>query len=145
MAMVKRKRRSDEATQRRRRGVAAVEFALVVTLLFMMLIGLINYGWIFLKVQQVTQAARAGARTAVVPESTPASVEKTINDWMDWANIDSFTYTLTSTVVSEEPEVVAIKVEITVPTEQFTLIRTSLIPVPANLKAEASMAKEGPS
>lgn len=153
MAMVSNKARmhprsksgAGSGTKARRRGLAAVEFALVAVPLFLLLIGLIDYGWIFLKVQQVTQAARAGARAAVVPEATPASVETTINQWMDWAGIESFDYTLTSTVVSEDPKVVAMKVEITVPTDQLLeLIRTSLIPVPPNLKAAASMAKEGP-
>jgi len=126
-----------------RRGVAAVEFALVASLLFMLLIGLIDYGWIFLKIQQITQAARAGARTAVVADSTAATVESAINAWMAEANIETFTYVLTP----GDPKIDAglpIKVEITVPTDQLTLINTSLIPVPAQLIAAASMAKEGP-
>jgi Tfp pilus assembly protein PilX len=133
MAMVKRNRR---------RAAAAVEFALVASLLFMLLIGLIDYGWIFVKVQQITQAARAGARAAVVADSTVATVESTINAWMAEAGIATFTYTLTPGVVSEAG--LPIKVEITVPTAQLALIRTSLIPVPAQLHAAASMAKEGP-
>ena len=120
-----------------------MEFALVVSLLFMFLIGLIDYGWIFLKVQQITQAARAGARAAVVADSTAGTVETTINAWMAEADIETFTYVLTPGDVNIDPGL-PIKVEITVPTNQLALIRTSLIPVPPNLTAAASMAKEGP-
>ena len=143
MAMVRREGRRHEGTKARR-GAAAVEFALVVSLLFMLLIGLIDYGWIFLKVQQITQAARAGVRAAVVADSTTATVESTINAWMAQAGIATFTYILTPANVSEVSAGSPIKVEITVPTNQLALIRTSLIPVPDKLHAAASMAKEGP-
>jgi len=172
MAMVRNERRSDEATKPRRdeslsaetserrnkmrmvnhsrkgsgkkarRGLAAVEFALVASLVFVLLIGLIDYGWIFLKMQQITQAARAGARAAVVADSTTATVATTIDAWMDEADIATFSYVMTPGDPSIEPGL-PIKVEITVPTNQLALIRTSLIPVPPNLKAAASMAKEG--
>jgi len=130
------------ATKPRRRGAAAVEFALVVTLLFMLLIGLIDYGWIFVKVQQITQAARAGARAAVVADATWDSAKAVVDAWMAEAGIANYT------VTPFDPRVNAglpIKVEITVPTDQLALIRTSLFPVPAQLHAAASMAKEGPS
>jgi Flp pilus assembly protein TadG len=109
----------------------------------MLLIGLIDYGWIFVKVQQITQAARAGARTAVVADSTAATVATTINAWMAEAGITTFTYVLTPGDVNIDAGF-PIKVEITVPTAQLALIRTSLIPVPAQLHSAASMAKEGP-
>ena len=120
-----------------------MEFALVASLLFMLLIGLIDYGWIFLKDQQITQAARAGARAAVVADATNEKVNDTIKKWMLEAGIANYTPTLTPGDVRIDAGL-PIKVEITVPTNQLALIRTSLIPVPSVLKAAASMAKEGP-
>jgi hypothetical protein len=50
----------------RSRGAAAVEAALVMPLLLLVTFGGIRYGWFFLKAQQITNAARCGARTAIL-------------------------------------------------------------------------------
>jgi Flp pilus assembly protein TadG len=47
-------------------GAAAVEAALVLPILLLVTFGGIRYGWFFLKAQQITNAARCGARTAVL-------------------------------------------------------------------------------
>ncbi len=45
-----------------RRGTAAVEAALILPLLMLLLLGVIEYGWIYLKSEQIANAARHGAR-----------------------------------------------------------------------------------
>jgi len=50
----------------RSRGAAAVEVALVLPVLLLVTFGAIRYGWFFLKLQQITNAARCGARTAIL-------------------------------------------------------------------------------
>ena len=47
-------------------GAVAVEAALVLPIILLVTFGGIRYGWFFLKLQQITNAARCGARTAVV-------------------------------------------------------------------------------
>ena len=49
-----------------RRGAAAVEVALVMPLILLVTFGAIRYGWFFLKLQQITNAARCGVRASVV-------------------------------------------------------------------------------
>ena len=56
--------------ENRRRGVAAVEAALVLPILLVVVFGAIRYGWFFLKLQEITNAARFGARTAIRYRST---------------------------------------------------------------------------
>jgi Flp pilus assembly protein TadG len=124
----------------RRRGIAAVEFALVASLLFMLLIGLIDYGFIFLKAQQITQAARAGARAAALPDATADTVNAAIDAAMADAGITTYTPVVTPGLTVSPGT--AVKVTLTVPTAQLALIDTAFIPVPANLTAAASMAKE---
>ncbi len=52
----------------RSRGAAAVEFALVVVPLFVLLIGIINWGLMLSDRQAVSQAAAEGARAAAVTQ-----------------------------------------------------------------------------
>ena len=125
--------------------MAALEFALVATPLLMLTIGLIDYGFIFLNAQQITQAARHGARAAALADSTNAKVNVAIDALLTDAGIapSSVVRVITPGDVSTVTPGTAIKVELTVPTDQLVLINTSLIPVPLNLRAAASMAKEG--
>jgi Flp pilus assembly protein TadG len=51
-------------------GAAAVEFALVVSLLVMLVFGLMEYGLAFWQIQNLRSATREGARVAAVRGST---------------------------------------------------------------------------
>jgi Flp pilus assembly protein TadG len=53
----------------RERGAAAVEFALVVPLLLMLVFGIISYGYMLSFRQSISQAAAEGARAAAVATS----------------------------------------------------------------------------
>lgn len=54
------------ATLRRDEGAAAVEFALILGLLAILVFGLLEYGLAFWQVQNLRAAAREGARVAAV-------------------------------------------------------------------------------
>lgn len=55
-------------------GAAAVEFAIVASVLLMILFGTAQFGIAFNRMQGVEAAAREGARTASLPDSTVADV-----------------------------------------------------------------------
>jgi len=59
-------RMSRRASIKEEGGVAAVEFAIVMTLLFIILFGIVQFGIAFSKVNVYTGAAREGARYAAV-------------------------------------------------------------------------------
>ncbi|WP_169702038.1 TadE/TadG family type IV pilus assembly protein [Janibacter terrae] len=61
----------------RQRGAAAVEMALVLPLLFLMIAGIVDFGRYFLTEIQLTNAVREGARVAVLGESQPNIVLRT--------------------------------------------------------------------
>jgi Flp pilus assembly protein TadG len=50
----------------RERGSAAVEFALVVPVLLLILLGIVEYGRVYFMQNSITNAARVGARAMVV-------------------------------------------------------------------------------
>ena len=69
--------RSDSRS--RQRGVAAIEFALILPLLLTLVLGAIDWGWYFFIDQLVADCAREGARAGTLlpprPTSTPAQAE----------------------------------------------------------------------
>lgn len=52
--------------RRRERGAAAIEFAIVVPLLLLLIFGIIEYGFLFEFRQSISQAASEGARAAAI-------------------------------------------------------------------------------
>ncbi len=61
------------ATRKGGRGAAAVEFALVLPLLLMVVLGTIDWGWYFFVSQVVTNAAREGARVGSLTAYSPTN------------------------------------------------------------------------
>src|SRR5262245_16602037 len=64
---------------RREEGAAAVEFALIVGLLAVLIFGMLEYGLAFWQVQNLRAAAREGAREAAVGGTQPEIVAKMVN------------------------------------------------------------------
>jgi Flp pilus assembly protein TadG len=83
---------------RNRRGVAAVEFACVAPLFFLLVFGLIEYGRMVMVQQLLTNAAREGARVGVLDGSTEAKVDAAVNTYLSAAGIRN-----TTTTVSPNP------------------------------------------
>ena len=59
--------------RRGRRGAAAVEFALVVPLLLLIVLGIVDFGFMLSDRQAVSQAAAEGARAAAVSQGDPVA------------------------------------------------------------------------
>jgi Flp pilus assembly protein TadG len=137
--------------RRNRRGTAIVEMAIVLLLLIMVTMGAIRYGWLFLKMQQITNAARQGARLAILPGVTTTNVTDAIDQLMAAAGIGTHSVTITpgsvwvgdSTTGHSQPTVtVAISVN---RADLPDIMDLALLPAPANLGAEVTMAKEEPN
>ena len=141
----------------RLRGLAIVEAALVVPLLFLILIGSIQYGWCFLKVQQLEQAARQGARTGVLQTATTANVNAKIDAIMNAAGMGSSGYTVTlrnataNTTITDVADPAQLPVgdllEVSVNVPDYSVIgviNAPLIPMPTSVEGQTAMMKEGP-
>ena len=133
-------------SRKRRRGLATVEAALVFPLLLIVTFGCIEYGWIFLKSQQITNAARQGARIAARPDSVNGDVTSAIGTMLGAVGIGSGEYSVDivpTDVTTPEPGDI-LTVTVTVPYTNIDLTGAPFLPVPTNLSAAISMAKEGP-
>ena len=105
--------------------------------------GAIEYGWTFIKAQQITNAARHAARVAVTPDATTADVEGAAAALMAASGIGG--YQLTMPVNVEEASLGdTVTVTIQVPYANVGLGGPTLLPLPNELHASTSMAKEGP-
>ncbi len=129
---------------KRYKGMLTVEAAIVFPLLLLITFGVIEYGWLFLKAQQITNAARHGARLAVLPNTTTTEVETAIANLMSQANITAYALTITPDDVGFPEPGEPIKVTMTVNTEDIAVIKYALLPLPPQLGASVTMAKEGP-
>ncbi len=56
-----------------KKGQSLVEFALVMPILLSLILGMLEFGWIFNGKITLTSAAREGARTAIVYETAAAA------------------------------------------------------------------------
>jgi Flp pilus assembly protein TadG len=71
-------------TQRLRseKGAELIEFALVVPLLLFIIMGIVDFGFMFQRYEVVTNAAREGARIAVLPGYADADVEARVRSYL---------------------------------------------------------------
>ena len=78
-----------------RRGVAAVEFAVIAPVFVVMLLGIIETGRAVMVQQVITNAAREGARVGVFDGATDADVESAANRYLTGAGIQGATISTT--------------------------------------------------
>ncbi len=122
---------------------------MVFPLLLLVTLGAIRYGWLFLKAEYITNAARMGARTAVLPDATVEGVEARISALMTAGGMGASAYdvTITPEDISSLEVGDSLTVRITVPCADVDIMHvnmfTSLEPADWNLGAEITMAKEG--
>lgn len=130
----------------RRRGMAAVEAALILPVILLVTFGAIKYGWLFLRAQQITNAARYGARMAILPDAELLQVEGTIINLLGQANIDvnESDIAITPADFTDLGGGVPVKVQITIPSRKVDIMKISLLPAWGDIRASVTMAKEGP-
>jgi len=85
--------------KKKRRGAALVEMALVLPIFFTVILGIIEFGRAMMVGQLVTNAAREGARMAVVEGTTNIEVETWIQGFLgDTLGVDSSVASVTITI-----------------------------------------------
>jgi Flp pilus assembly protein TadG len=79
------------------RGAQLIEAALVLPLLLLVLLGILDFGLLFQRYEAVTNAAREGARVAILPGYTDADVENRVQQYLTDAGL---TAAPTTTVIA---------------------------------------------
>jgi Flp pilus assembly protein TadG len=112
--------------RRKRRGAAAVEFALVAPLFFMLIVGMLEFGRAVMVQQIITNASREGDRAAVLDGSTGSGVTSSVNTYLSNAGITGATVS----VNPSEPGTAAYGAPVTV-TVSLPFSQVSWVPLPA--------------
>lgn len=136
---------------RRDEGLAVVETTIVLLLLLVLFLGIMEYGWFFYAMQIVSNAAREGAREAILPDATGASVDAVVGDFLERSGLAGADATVevraddASAVVEDVFVTVPVSVTVRIPYGDASILNTGLFPMPSELRATATMTKEGPT
>lgn len=86
---------------RSQKGAALLEAAITIPIILLIAVGIFEFGRAYQTWQVLTNAAREGARLAVINGSTDAAVTTTVRNYMQSGDLDNYataTVTITRTV-----------------------------------------------
>jgi Flp pilus assembly protein TadG len=123
--------------------------ALLLPILLVLTFAAIEYGWMFFKQQQITNAAREAARLGATPNATNATVTARVTALMTDAGISQYTLSINPGVGGLTPtSLFTVSISANYANLSLTKMADSskaiYIPAPANLTASVAMNKEGP-
>ncbi len=90
----RRPRRARRFARGQRRGVALVEFAVVASLLFLLVVGMVEFGRLVMVQQFLINASRAGARRGILEQTTESDVQTIVTDYLSSSTISGTTVTV---------------------------------------------------
>jgi Flp pilus assembly protein TadG len=136
------RRRRGGSQRQAPRGVAAVEFAIVAPIFFMLVIGIIEVGRAIMVQQVLINASRVGARRAAMLSSSTGAVLSSVTEFTTSVGVNSVTAT-----VSPDPATAASGEPITV-SASVNFANVSWLPQPwfmggKTLSSSTVMRKEG--
>ena len=108
---------------RNRRGVAAVEFAVVSPFLILLVFGIIECGRAIMVQQVLTNASREGTRRAVLEEVTTSEVTTVVSDYLANGSITGATVTVSPTPLTSAGFGDPVTVTVSVPYDQVSWIQ----------------------
>jgi Flp pilus assembly protein TadG len=132
------------------RGTEAVELACLLPFFLLLVLGLIEYGWLFYNLQAVTSAARQGARIALLSHPTAqteaaATIQTLLTKahlWDQRVSDPAFTY---AAIPGDPQNRQTVTVKVVISTAHLHIVNMNAFGVnlePPTLSATVTMAKE---
>jgi Flp pilus assembly protein TadG len=126
-----------------------LEAALVLPLLLLVVFAAIEFGYAFYVKHTLQGAARTGARAAILPDATDASVNSAVSTAMQRSGLASATFTVkiknattnSTASVGSIAEGEPVLIEVSTPWSQFSVMGSSYIT--NSLSATSVMRREG--
>lgn len=129
---------------RGRRGAAAVEFAVVAPLLFLVIFGIIEFGRMMMVQQILTNASREGARRAILEQATEDQVEAVVGDYLAGASISGANVTISPSDLKSIGFGDPVTVTVSVPYDRVSWLPSSWFFRGTTLTAQSVMRGERP-
>ena len=123
------------------RGAAVVELAVVLPLLLTLVFGIIEFGWLFMVRETLTNASREGCRVAVLQGCTEQDIRDQVAASMAGPGLTNYTVEITASTPGNPTETVVVKI----PYAQVSLLAGYFFggSTDFNLSATTVMRKEG--
>jgi Flp pilus assembly protein TadG len=121
------------------RGAAAVELAVVLPLLLTLVFGIIEFGWVFMVRETLTNSSREGCRVAVLQGSTEQNIRDQVAASMGPTGLSTYTVQITRSSPGDPNETV----KVLIPYADVSLLGGYFGPTNFNLGAMTVMRKEG--
>lgn len=128
--------------RKKRLGVAAVEFAVVAPLFFLLLLGMIEIGRMVMVQQVITNASREGARIGVLDGTTTTDVINAVEEHLTSGGIRNATVTITPDPPSQAGYDEPVTVTVRVPFSQVSWLPTPMFLGGVELSAVTTMRRE---
>ncbi|MDH3308244.1 MAG: pilus assembly protein [Acidimicrobiia bacterium] len=127
-----RRRRRDEG------GAALVEFAIIAPLLLLLVLGIIEFGWLLGNTLDVRHGAREAARQAAVNAGTVGAMATTACDAMDFSTGQIITFTDGATGKVGDTATVAV----VMPYNSLTNFMNAFMPANINTQVEIRLEQD---
>lgn len=138
-----REKQHGQSSKQRRPGAAAAEFAVVAPIIFMVVIAMFELGRSMSIQQTLTNAAREGAREAILPTATTSSVDQVVAGYVaaSLANGATAVTTPTDPSTADPGDLITV----TVTTDQTPMTRYGMrwFGAEYQMSSTATMRKEG--
>jgi len=135
---------SRRAVRRGRQGAAVVEFALVAPVFFLLILGAVEFGRVVMVKQVLTNAAREGARRAILEHAAASDVQAFVAEYANAASVPGATVTVSPTDLPRTGFGESVSVTASVPFHQISWLPSPAFLENTNLSATSVMTVERP-
>ena len=135
--------RGKKLTERARRATAVVELAVVSPVMFAMLFGIIEFGWLFTVQHTMVNAAREGARFGIIQGVTTSEVTAQTLEFLEPMGLEGQVSISVTNVETADVNDPFVEVTLTVPREDVSLVGNFFGFVGGTVEGSATMRKEG--
>jgi hypothetical protein len=126
----------------KRRAAAAVEFALVAPLFFLLILGMVEYGRMVMVQQVLTNASREGARRSVLDGASTGEVTTVVTNYLASGSITGATITITPNPPTDAEFGDPVTVAVSIPFSEVSWLPSPMYLGGKTLSASTVMRRE---
>ena len=134
--------RKTMVNRKSRRGAAAIEFAVVAPVFFLLVLSLIEFGRMMMVQQVITNASRRGARLAAIEGMNSANVISEVEDFLADSSVSCAWVTVSPNSLSDAGRGDSVSVSVVVGLDDVTWLPAPEFLGGINLSASTVLSRE---